>query len=80
MRSPKNRINKSKSLQKYADPKRLRAGWTSVPKSDPVLWEKVLKSVRKLPGRWAAWKSMKAVRMYKDRGGRYKSLRSPKRL
>lgn len=77
MRSPKKNSKLNKSLR-YAKPKRsltLRAGWTSVPKSDPVLWEKVLKSVRKLPGRWAAWKSMKAVKMYKDRGGKYNGSR-----
>ncbi len=47
-------------------------GWKSIPKSDPELWNKVLLKVkREEPGKWAAWKSIKAVNLYKKLGGKY---------
>ena len=51
----------------------LHGGWATVEKSDPELWAKVLKRVKKLPGPWAAWKAMKAVEIYKKLGGKYRS-------
>ena len=47
------------------------AGWTSVKKSDPALWARVLADVKAEPGRWAAWKAIKADRLYKEKGGRF---------
>lgn len=51
--------------------KRLSAGWQSVPKSNPTLWKRVLSQVRREPGPWAAWKAIKADRIYKAKGGRF---------
>jgi hypothetical protein len=50
---------------------RARGGWASVPKSNPALWKKVLAEVKRESGPWAAWKAIKADRIYKDRGGRF---------
>lgn len=50
---------------------RLRAGWAPVRKSNPALWKRVLSKVKREPGRWAAWKSIKADREYKRLGGRF---------
>jgi hypothetical protein len=53
--------------------KQLLGGWDSVEKGNPELWQKVLKKVhRENSGPWAAWKAMKAVRIYKEMGGTYK--------
>ena len=49
----------------------IEGGWASVPKSDPELWARVLAQVKKEPGPWAAWKAVKADRIYKSRGGRF---------
>ena len=63
----------------YGSPKRspkLIGGWMTVPKSDPRLWEEVLDEVKKQnPGPWAAWKAEKAIKVYKERGGRYNEAR-----
>jgi hypothetical protein len=51
----------------------LQGGWATVEKTNPELWKRVLNKVHKEnPGPWAAWKSMKAVRLYKEMGGKYK--------
>ncbi len=62
---------KSSRSRSFRRSRSLRGGWKSVKKSNPKLWEKVLDEVRKKPGKWAAWKSMLAVKMYKERGGKY---------
>jgi hypothetical protein len=49
----------------------LNGGWATQPKSDPALWQRVLNKVKKEPGPWAAWKAQKAVKIYKEKGGRY---------
>lgn len=50
----------------------LSGGWKTEKKSKPQLWKKVLAKVHnENPGHWAAWKSMKAVKIYKQLGGRY---------
>lgn len=56
----------------------LRGGWKSVRKSDPVLWKNVLNEVKREPGPWAAWKAVKADKIYLERGGKFLSPR-PKR-
>ena len=47
-------------------------GWKSAEKKNPKLWNRVLAQVNREPGKWAAWKAMKAVRLYKQRGGKYR--------
>lgn len=49
----------------------LSGGWKSIPKSNPQLWSRVLQEVKREPGPWAAWKAMKADKLYKQRGGRF---------
>jgi hypothetical protein len=49
----------------------LSGGWKSVPKSNPKLWSRVLQEVKREPGPWAAWKAIKADKLYKQRGGRF---------
>lgn len=49
----------------------LKGGWASVPKSDPELWQRVLNKVKREPGPWAAWKAEKAIKLYKEKGGKY---------
>jgi hypothetical protein len=56
----------------------LKGGWKSVPKSNPELWQKVLNSVKKEPGPWAAWKAIKADKIYKEKGGKFLSLKEKK--
>jgi len=52
---------------------RMSGGWRSVPKSNPTLWKRVLSQVKREPGPWAAWKAIKADKIYKERGGRFLS-------
>jgi len=52
-------------------------------RSDPVLWEKIKKSVIRSPkggpsGKWSARKAQIAVALYKKSGGRYKGKKSKK--
>jgi hypothetical protein len=56
-----------------------RGGWKSVPKSNPELWKKVLSSVKRKPGRWAAWKAIEADRIYVEKGGRFLRRRKSKK-
>ena len=51
----------------------LRGGWKSVRKSNPILWKKVLDEVKKEPGPWAAWKAIKADKIYQQKGGKFLS-------
>jgi hypothetical protein len=54
----------------------LSGGWKKQEKLNPELWKKVLAQVHeKHHGPWAAWKSMEAVRIYKERGGKYAGRR-----
>jgi len=68
-RSPRLLRRKNKSL---------KGGWKSVPKSNPELWQKVLNSVKREPGPWAAWKAMKADKIYKEKGGKFLRSREKK--
>jgi hypothetical protein len=50
-------------------------------KANPKLWEKVKDEIMAsskggLPGKWSARKSQLAVKLYKERGGKYKGSRS----
>jgi|694.fasta_scaffold108893_2 hypothetical protein len=56
----------------------LKGGWKSVPKSNPELWQKVLNSVKREPGPWAAWKAIKADKIYKEKGGKFLKSREKK--
>jgi len=55
---------------------KLEGGWDTVPKSDPVLWNKVLEKVKQEPGPWSAWKAEKAIKLYKKHGGKYLGKRT----
>jgi len=46
-------------------------GWAPVPKSNPKLWSKILSGVKREPGPWAAWKAIKADKLYKEAGGHF---------
>ena len=51
-------------------------------RTQPALWEKVKKSVRRspkggVPGTWSARKAQLAVALYKKKGGKYKGKKSP---
>ena len=58
--------------------KSIKGGWKSVPKSNPELWQKVLNSVKREPGPWAAWKAIKADKIYKEKGGKFLKSREKK--
>lgn len=68
-RSP--RLSSSRSRRSPLRSRSLKGGWKSVPKSNPALWRKVLESVKREPGPWAAWKAMKADKIYKEKGGKF---------
>lgn len=53
----------------------------SVIRSKPLLWERIKKQVLKgdkggSPGQWSARKAQLSVKLYKQKGGGYKSCRS----
>lgn len=49
----------------------LKAGWKPVTKLNQKLWDQVLKEIKLEPGPWAAWKAMKADKLYIERGGKF---------
>ena len=69
-RTSRNMFRSPKSRSPKRSPS-MSGGWKSVRKSDPALWARVLSEVKREPGRWAAWKAMKADKLYLERGGRF---------
>jgi len=74
----KERKSRSRSRLLRRKNRFFKGGWKSVPKSNPQLWQKVLSSVKREPGPYAAWKAIKADKIYKKKGGKFLKSREKK--